>query len=259
MNNQELLTLTELFKLLVPHKPLQKVKYNRTNYLKWLEKLGVKPVAVGKSKSGKRRLLLYDISGVKWEFNKITKEDYMRNPGRFIRYSEWVRRYSVSPYLRAKLIKRKAIPYVRLGKKLILVPTDFDPYAIAAEEHKEHLRRLEQEIHNLAQGNLQVLVFPDWKKYPMTARSIARYFLAAERRLLKVAHTHAVWVSLIYPTLDEIVEKEGLEGLIYYIKHRSEQNLYKKALERKEVEIVDCFKLRKPFPFALPPGKSPSR
>lgn len=221
--------------------PDVKLKLDRYSALKRnLKRIGIRLYKPEDSKG--KTPLICDISNLQKEEHGITLEEFIRYRFLYCPLHKWMKKYGISYKDFRWLTRKKLIPYIRIGGR-VYVPESFNPTEILYKETQKKLAEIEEEVRNLAEGSINCIVFPNWRKYKdcRVKKAILSKF-AAERRLLRVGNTYAILVSLVGKTLDDLLAEENnnIENLVYFIKHKTDVYRFKQS---KVKEIVDITKL----------------
>jgi hypothetical protein len=235
-----LLQLSHIIYLLYPRASKHKKLNNNTNYRRVLIRRGLKAYPIPDTK-----FILYDIASLDWEINgNFTVSDFVKNRSKFVTLREWAQAHKppLSRRLIRRLLKTKALPYlkVRGAKKLIFVPANFDLTRLALEKIKGEWEAFQQSLAKMAQGSIHAIVFPKWRKYSRKLQRVFRFLLAQQGRLLRVGKNYGVLVSTLDFTLHDLLEREeDIANLTYYIPTRSDQRAFARAIEKREIAIVE--------------------
>lgn len=227
----------EFYRLLRPETRLNKKRF--TIYKRYLKAIGIELVPVPPEiRSPRYQAMLCKFDNVKCECNGITFDEFIRHRHKFITGTVWRQRNGITVSEYKWLIRKRKIPFIRIGKRRLYVPADIKADDIFIEEVSKKAKELEEEIKRLAQGSVNAIVFPNWKKYK--AAKVKKFILqkyAAERRLLRVDNTYGILFSLAGKTLDDLLKEEdnNIENLVYYIKHPPDAARFRRA---KVKEIV---------------------
>lgn len=242
-----LLQLSRIIYLLYPAASKGRRINNYTNYKRRLKKYGIKAYPIPNT-----RFVLYDITSLDWEVNgNLSVEDLAKNRSNYITLREWTLKHKppLDRHLVHYLLRTKTIPYLRVrgAKKLIFIPASLDLVRLAFERVKKEWEEFQQRLAKLAQGSIHAIIIPKWKKYPRKLQRFFRFLLAQQGRLLRVGKTYGVLVSTLDFTLYDLLEREkDIASLAYYIPANPDRTIFRRALGRGEVAVVEPHEINFP-------------